>query len=234
MASSTILVQGTGSGWDVISWASLKPKHIIAVDLFPFDSWVEIRDYCLKNYGVTVQFVAASLDTDFGLDNNSVDLVVSDAVYEHCTNLRAVMYETYRILRNSGRVYANYGPLWYCAGGDHFSGRESISSSFNHLLLSGDDYRDYVNKHRGDSEDYQDGVRYIELSLFSKLKTSEYLDIYTECGFTIENLWVEVSERSARFKAEYKNTFFSIPSAVKGDISIDDLMIKIHHVRLRK
>lgn len=234
MASSTILVQGTGSGWDVISWASLKPKYIIAVDLFSFDSWQEIQVYCLEKFGVTVQFIAASLDTNFGLDNNSVDLIVSDAVYEHCTNLRAVMHEAYRVLRKSGRVYANYGPLWYCAGGDHFSGRDSISSSYNHLLLPRNDYRDYVNKYKENCENYQDGVRYIELELFSKLKTSEYLDIYKECGFSVEDLWIEVSERSSCFKSKCKEKFFSIPSAVNDDISIEDLMIKIHHVRLRK
>jgi hypothetical protein len=38
-----MLVQGTGTGWDVISWARLRPRKIIATDMFPFeDSWGEI------------------------------------------------------------------------------------------------------------------------------------------------------------------------------------------------
>ena len=33
LSESTILIQGTGTGWDVISWARLRPQKIIAIDL---------------------------------------------------------------------------------------------------------------------------------------------------------------------------------------------------------
>ena len=52
-----VLVQGTGTGWDVISWAKLRPRQIIATDMFPFeDSWEDIARYCYDHYRVTVRF----------------------------------------------------------------------------------------------------------------------------------------------------------------------------------
>jgi hypothetical protein len=51
-----VLVQGTGTGWDVISWAQLRPRRIIATDRFPFeDSLGEIAKYCCdRNKGTLV------------------------------------------------------------------------------------------------------------------------------------------------------------------------------------
>jgi len=44
---ATVLVQGAGR--DVIYWARLKPKKIIATDLLEFKkSWLEISAYCKK------------------------------------------------------------------------------------------------------------------------------------------------------------------------------------------
>ena len=62
-----VLVQGTGTGWDVISWAKLRPRQIIATDMFPFeDSWEDITRYCYDHYKVRVDFrVSAIEDVSF-------------------------------------------------------------------------------------------------------------------------------------------------------------------------
>jgi len=57
-----VLVQGTGTGWDVISWARLRPRKIIATDMFPFeDSWEDITWYCIElklfSYLTTRQYI---------------------------------------------------------------------------------------------------------------------------------------------------------------------------------
>ena len=116
-----MLVQGTGTGWDVISWARLRPRRIIATDMFPFEeSWQEIARYCLDRYRVPVEFRTAPLEDHGFLDSDSVDLIVSDAVYEHCRDLPQVMRESRRLLRPGGYLYASYGPLYFCAGGTIF------------------------------------------------------------------------------------------------------------------
>jgi SAM-dependent methyltransferase len=231
---ATIMVHGTGSGWDVVSWARLRPKHIVAIDLFPFDSWPEIVDHCKNAYGTDVEFVVSPLEKDFGLAPASVDLVVSDAVYEHCKDMGAVLRETSRLLKKGGRVYANYGPLWYCASGDHFSGRENLESSYNHILLEPDYYHEYVNSFRGESENFQDGVRYIELDLFSRLCTREYISLYESAGFEIDDLWLEVSARAIEFRARHSQKFEAIYSAFQDKITRNDLYIKAHHLRMHK
>ena len=131
-----MLVQGTGTGWDVISWAKLRPRQIIATDMFPFeDSWEEITRYCYDHYQVRVDFRVSAIEDVPFLESNRVDLIASDAVYEHCRDLPGVMQESFRILKPGGCIYASYGPLYFCAGGDHFSGRGGLENSFNHLLL---------------------------------------------------------------------------------------------------
>src|SRR6266404_3232981 len=114
--SAVILVQGTGTGWDVISWARLRPRRIVASDLFDFTQpWQEIKDYCTRQFGVPVEFHQAALEDHAFISNGAIDLCVSDAVLEHCKNLVAVMRESFRILRPGGSLYATYGPLWFCA-----------------------------------------------------------------------------------------------------------------------
>src|SRR5208337_719079 len=63
LRQAMLLVQGTGTGWDVLSWAQLKPRRIIATDLFSFEeSWRQIAAYCWQRYRVPVQFRTAPLE----------------------------------------------------------------------------------------------------------------------------------------------------------------------------
>ncbi len=54
--NAVILVQGTGSGWDVLTWARFRPKRVIATDLFVFDGWDEISRYCASRWNVECEF----------------------------------------------------------------------------------------------------------------------------------------------------------------------------------
>jgi len=63
-------------------------------------------------------------------------------------------------------------------GGDHFGERGGLKDIFNHILLDQEDYLKYLQKHKRDIEDFQSGARYIELDLFSRLRTDQYLAIY--------------------------------------------------------
>ena len=89
----------------------LRPGKIIATDMFPFeDSWAEITRYCYDRYNVVVDFRVAAIEAVSFLESNSVDLIASDAVYEHCRDLPGVMQESFRILKPGGCIYASYGP----------------------------------------------------------------------------------------------------------------------------
>jgi SAM-dependent methyltransferase len=230
-----VLVQGTGTGWDVISWAKLRPRHIIATDMFPFeDSWEAITRYCYDHYQVAVDFRVSAIEDVSFLAGDSVDLIASDAVYEHCRDLPGVMQESFRILKPGGCIYASYGPLYYCAGGDHFSGRGGLENCFNHLLLDPEAYQRYLEAHQEEIEDFQGGARYIELDLFSHLTTRQYIDIYRGAHFVVKELILELSQDALQFKKMHPDKFNFIVDKHKDRCCQDDLLIKTNLIILEK
>lgn len=230
-----IVVQGTGTGWDVISWAKLLPKKIYAVDLFSFEqSWKDITNYCKEKYEVEVCFHKGSLDDLKFLENDSIDLCASDAVFEHCRNLEQVIKESYRVLTKGGYLYASYGPMWYCAAGDHFSGKYHLRNAFNHVCLDEEDYKIYLEKTREVKEDFQSGYRYVEIGLFSYLSSDQYIELYAAAGFNLDSICIELSDKSLKFKDKYPDEFSSITKKYKNRCTEDDFIIKAHLVRLKK
>jgi SAM-dependent methyltransferase len=230
-----VLVQGTGTGWDVISWAKLRPRHIIATDMFPFeDSWEEITRYCYDHYQVPVDFRVSAIEDVPFLDSNRVDLIASDAVYEHCRDLRGVMRESFRILKPGGCIYASYGPLYFCAGGDHFSGRGGLENCFNHLRLDPEAYQRYLEAYQEEIEDFQGGARYIDLNLFSYLTTRQYLDIYQRAHFVVKELILEISQDAVQFKKLYADKFDFLVNKHRDRCCQDDLLIKTNLIILQK
>ncbi len=232
---ATLLVQGTGTGWDVISWARLKPRRIIGTDMFAFEeSWQEIARYCLDRYRVPVEFRTAILEDHGFLDSGSVNLIASDAVYEHCKDLPRVMRESHRLLAPGGYLYASYGPLYCCAGGDHFSGRGGLAHSYDHLRLDQAAYHRYLAEYHKEVEDFQDGVRYLELDLFSRLTTGAYLAIYREAGFMVTELVLELSDEALAFKQRFPQEFREMVKRNAGRCGPDDFLIKAHLLILQK
>jgi len=234
ISEATILVQGTGTGWDVISWARLKPKKIIATDLFKFqDSWDEISYYCKTELNVEVEFYQSPLENHAFLQDESIDLCASDAVFEHCRDLKSVLKESFRVLKHGGSLYASYGPLWFSAGGDHFSGRGGLQNVFNHLLLEPEQYMDYFSSFLQTNEDFQSGGRYVELDLFSRLSTQEYCNLYLEAGFQIKDLILQLDPSSLAFKTKFSENFLSLCDKY-GDKYQDDFLINANLIRLVK
>jgi SAM-dependent methyltransferase len=233
--NSVILVQGTGSGWDVLMWARLRPKRIIATDLFAFDSWDDVSRHVGAKWNVPCTFHQAPLESHGFLADGSVDVCVSDSVFEHCRDLEGVLAESHRVLRPAGRLYAGYGPLWFAPGGDHYSGREgALDTVYNHLVLPPSAFRAYVERHRQSTEDFQNGYRYIALDLFSRMTTADYLRAFRNQGFTVDALVLELSTPALRFRTMFPDRHAELLAITKGRCAPDDLMLKSNLVRLTR
>jgi SAM-dependent methyltransferase len=232
LQGSRILIQGTGSGWDALSWLPFRPQSVTGVDLFSFQqSWEKVRSHA-RSSGLAEPLFSVSGLESLPFAPGSFDLAVSDAVFEHCRDLESVLKETKRVLRPGGFVYATYGPMWFCLGGDHFSGRGGLTHGYNHIELDGEAYKQYFQEMLVADEDAQSGGRYVELDLFSKLKTSEYLDIFSRCGFKVVDLILEVEPLALEFKEKFPERFKGILHKYPG-LTADDLLIKTHLVILQ-
>jgi SAM-dependent methyltransferase len=233
LRDATVLVQGTGNGWDVAGWAGLRPRRIVGVDLFDFGaSWEQVNRHCRDRHGVEAAFHVSPLESMPFLETGSVDLAVSDAVFEHVKDLPAVLREAARVLREGGSLYASFGPLWFCAGGDHFT-RGGLRNAYSHLLLDPASYRRHLEADALPIEDVQSGRRYAELDLFSRLRTGEYLEAFRAAGFRRDGLILEVSASALRFRRRFPAEWTALRDRHPA-CQEDDFLIKTNFVRMRK
>ena len=232
LKGSRILIQGTGSGWDALTWLTYCPEKLCGVDFFPFaSSWDKVRSHARTSGLAVPEFTVSTLE-NLPFKTGSFDLAVSDAVFEHCRDLEHVLLEAHRVLRPGGFLYATYGPMWYCFGGDHFSGRGGLTYGYSHIELRDREYQEYFQSKKTANEDAQSGGRYVEVDLFSKLHTREYISLYRKCGFKIIDLILQVSLEALRFKNKYPHRFQEMLKT-HPDLEMEDLLIKGNFVILQ-
>lgn len=190
LSGSRILVAGCGTGRDVLSWMVYCPASLTGVDYFNYDrAWNMLRRQGQHQLpGTKLDFAQADLTMLSPFSDESFDVVGSDAVFEHVRNLPAVLREFHRVLRPGGIVYATYGPLWYCWGGDHISGFDEDAAGYNHLIMEPAAYERYLDSVGKHTHSEHDGRTWIKHDLFSYLRPTEYLSALAEAGF--ERLFV--------------------------------------------
>lgn len=180
-----LLIAGCGTGRDIISWLAYGPRLVVGVDLFRYDhAWSLLHQQVSRKYPhVELEFTQSDLSHMERFESSSFDLIGSDAVFEHVQNLPDVLREFYRVLRPGGVVYATFGPLWYCWGGDHISGYDAIASGYNHLVLGRPAYTKYLDSLGAFEHSEHDGRTWIENGLFSYLRPTQYIDALEKAGF---------------------------------------------------
>ena len=78
-------------------------------------------------------------------------------------------------------------------------------------------------------EDFQSGGRYVELDLFSKLTTGQYVAEFNRAGFDLDEIILEVTDGGVDFKRRRTEWFEAMLS--RG-IASDDLLLKANLVIL--
>lgn len=233
-----ILNIGCGNAFDYHFWFKFRPKKIVGIDFMNYTkSWNIVREYT-KKYKIDTEIEFHRGDFVNFETNEKFDFIVSDAVFEHCTDLNTVVSKCFKYLNNKGIMYASYGgPMWLTYGGDHFSGRDDVNNGFNHLLLDTEDYNKYVEKNIGSFE-YElneggGGGILVKNDLFSKLSPNEYFEIFKNNNFLSEFTCVEycpiglkLLNNNLVLKKKLKKKFPTIP--------VENFFLKTHIVYLKK
>jgi ubiquinone/menaquinone biosynthesis C-methylase UbiE len=169
----------------MVSWLKYHPQNLLGLDYFNYSkAWRTVTDVFQKEYPRTaISFQQGDL-TDLSIfPEREFDIVGSDAVFEHLKEPSKVCREWYRILKPGGILYATFGPLWYGWHGDHFSGWDCFENGFNHIVLSKQEYEDYLAQRTFTEHSEDDGRTWIENGLFSYLKPAQYLEVLAASGF---------------------------------------------------
>ena len=224
--TSDVLIQGCGLGQEALAWSKVGVSSCVGVDQFNFKkAWEQIAQ---ATKGTPVSFVRDDIcQTKFS--SQSFDIISSFAVWEHVKDFDALIKESRRLIKPEGVVLSAFGPLWYTFSGDHFSAAGGLEHGFNHLLLSQQDYLDWIDSfQRQDSwatseESYFEIRRHIYDGLFSYLKPREYIQ-KVEKSFTRLCTIAIVSPEALAFRSAYPQKWQKILK--RDELLEEDLLIK--------
>jgi SAM-dependent methyltransferase len=204
VAGTSILVDGCGTGSDLPSWFQYHPKRITGVDYFDYS-----RAWSLMKAQASVEAPQTGIDFHQGdiaklpFAESTFDIVASDAVLEHVSNLPGVIAEAERVLRPGGVFYSCWGALWNCFGGDHISGHDGVLvNGFNHLLLSKEEYDAYLASWGPYEHDADDGRTWVMNGLFSYLKAAEYVECISR-HFDVCRTEIIIDPRAVEFMERF-------------------------------
>lgn len=219
-----VLIAGCGTGRDIPSWLAYQPKQVLGVDYFSYDrAWATLRG---RYSSVTpMTFVQGNLAELKQVLSASFDIIGSDAVFEHLKNLPEVLQEFRRILKDDGIIYATFGPLWNCWGGDHVSGYDDVRNGYNHLLLSPANYQSYLAAYGEFAHSEDDGRTWGKHDLFSYLRPSEYLSALKAAGFSKLHLGVVIEPRAIRCLREYPDIRQDLQGIEELDLLITGMTV---------
>jgi ubiquinone/menaquinone biosynthesis C-methylase UbiE len=205
---ATVLIVGVGTGYDLDSWIKYKPKKIIGVDYFDYSkTWNALTEYFKQRSDTELEFYQADMTDMHMFEENSADIIGSDAVFEHVNQFGPSVKEMYRVLKKDGVLYATFGPLWYSWGGDHISGRDDLKNGYNHIKLAEPEYHTYLDSFGEHQHDSHDGRTWLYNDLFSRLKPIQYIDQLEGAGFKKEYLSVLLEHRALEFSERYPDEF---------------------------
>jgi SAM-dependent methyltransferase len=222
LRGKSILIPGCGTGRDVSSWLPYHPDSLICVDWFNYQrAWDLLRRDVEARLSTThVEFVQADVTSLEMFPDHAFDLIGSDAVLEHVRELATALKEFNRLLRTGGLLYATFGPLWYCWGGDHISGYDGLSGGYNHLLLDQEDYERYLDGAGAFQHSEHDGRTFIRHDLFSYLGPSQYLRLLQEAGFERVFVGAIVDPRAVKYLATYVECRKRLENVVEGYLDL--------------
>ena len=229
---SLLLLVGCGKGEEIKTWIPWNPNKIVGLDYFDYSrEWANISKTLPEDWRKRISFRQLDILSNNHSLNGPFDIISSDAVFEHITNLNQALSVLNKLLRSSGILYAGFGPLYYTFGGDHYSGWDGIQNGFNHLLLEKEEYEKYLTQRHNDNRLNFDDRIFIYNGLFSRLKLSEYLEVFKEY-FHYLDLNIGISSNALKFRKLFPREWESVIETHK--LQEKDLLVKCMFIIARK
>jgi SAM-dependent methyltransferase len=178
------LVVGSQYGSEIsLQWTKYDPRKIVAIDVITWpEQWSTISR-------LHPQIRFAGMDAmSLGFADSSFDLIYSQAVLEHITDVDRFFAESHRVLRKGGIFHADFGPLWHTFGGPHIG-----ELQFDHLLLPWDEY---LSKAKTIGNGWE---CWLVEGLFNRLRLEDYLEAFGKY-FDIKFLFIIGSPEAEKFK----------------------------------
>lgn len=163
------------------------------------------------------------------LPNESVDLVFSHATLEHVLDLDTLLVEMHRVLKNHGRAWLSFGPIWSSSKGHHLwvkHKKEKYTFTENnpipdyaHLLWSDNKLKDHLLR-QGLEYDLAEMICYqvYRAPVINRLFYEDYIKIFSNSRLSICHIkkerdsWINIVKRKMRylpmtFQLAYKYPF---------------------------
>lgn len=174
----TVLDLGSGRGEGVLNLiADRKASFAFGVDTD--DDRCKFACEMLKDHGITdAKIINANAGKLPEIPDQSLDAIVSIAVFEHILNLNEVLNEARRMLKQGGYLYAEFAPIWRSYYGSHLA--HELPFPWTHLMFSEKTVKSTLTKINNRS--YADIKLYAGLN---KLHLKQYQTIFAESGFQV-------------------------------------------------
>jgi len=140
-----VLDLGSGAGFDVFLAANKvgKKGHVIGVDMTE-DMIDKARENAKKGNYQNVEFRLGDIE-DLPIDDNSIDVIITNCVINLAPDKSKVFKESYRILRNKGRMFVSDIVLLKELTEEQRNNEELLTGCVAGALLK-DEYIDKIKK----------------------------------------------------------------------------------------
>jgi SAM-dependent methyltransferase len=228
----SVLVPGCYLGSeDVQFWLRRGAKRLDGVDAYSLNkSWGPIVASLRTTFGAEIVFQQASVE-QLPHSAGRFDLVVSTAVLEHVRNLTAMVNETARVLRAGGWAHHDFGPLYYCFGGDHCIAAFGFEHGYDHLLLDEPAYRERIDDQGFfDTQTDPNLPFWARHEQFSFATAQDYIRAFS-ARFRIMHLVVKVSDDALAYRRAFPDNWQRL---LRAGVAETDLLVKSLGLVLRK
>lgn len=150
-----------------------------------------------------------------GLENNSVDTIISWEVVEHLTDPFKAFSEMARILKPGGFAFHEYNPFFSIIGGHSLC---TLDFFWGHARLNDSDFERYIDQFRENEKDV--ALNFFRNSL-NRMSLADLKSVIEKVGLKPIKLLPLVNEEHVRY---INNTVLSQVKALYPSVEVEDLI----------